>query len=92
MAGKWASRASRIFSAARVRSSLFLVVNFGTGKVFHPIVLEYLKSVFSFPPTVAIHVRCSLEERSDMFQIGTSCIAWDGAPTIVRGPSNATGK
>ena len=46
VAGKCASRASRISSAQRVRSALFFSVSGGTGKVFQPSVLEYEKSVF----------------------------------------------
>ena len=40
VAGKCASRASRMSSAQRVRSALFFSVSVGTGKVFQPRVLE----------------------------------------------------
>src|SRR3546814_269920 len=59
-------------SAQRVRSALFFSVRVGTGKVFHPRVLEYAKSVRVLPHTVAIHAMCSLDAMIDSSQIGSS--------------------
>ncbi|ESS67483.1 hypothetical protein MGMO_164c00180 [Methyloglobulus morosus KoM1] len=57
VAGKCASLASRMFSAQRVRSALFLSVSVGTGKLFHPIVPLYDKSVRILTQTVAIQTQ-----------------------------------
>src|SRR5699024_10924265 len=65
LAWEWVSRASRIFSALRVKSSLFFCVGSGMGKVFHPKVLEYRKSVFIFPQTTESHAKCNLDARID---------------------------
>lgn len=70
VAGKCASRASRISSAQWVKSFLFFSVSFGSGKVFQPNVFEYLKSVFNFPQTVAIQTRWVREAINAIFQRG----------------------
>ena len=61
--------------AQPVRSALFLTpVSVGTGKVFHPRLFEYRKSVFILPHTVVIQVMWRRDAMSARFHSETGIV------------------
>ena len=75
-----------------VKSTLFLVVSKGNGKLFQPIVLEYRILVSSCPQTVFIQIKWRVDAINEMHQIGASYNAKTALLTVVFLSTISTGK